>query len=259
MSDHAHDHSHAHAHAHSHEHGHGDCCEVHDHDDEPIIEDVSDQISKQKLDNHTHSHANGSSSKPEPQQAVAALDALLSKPLPTPGRPMDPPKGQGADDRHGHGDDINGYSKTFVSQQLKGAQSYYYWHSDAERRRAAGEQPAPLPMPNKLASTTAVKEKKIRGIEKYTLMDDGDVVKVYIPLEGELAGVKKEQVEIEFTDRTLLATIATEEIIYRFHIERLSYLVLPDECKFLVNKAGKLLIKLKKKNHMDMWTKLRGV
>ena len=109
MSDHAHDHSHAHAHAHSHEHGHGDCCEVHDHDDEPIIEDVSDQISKQKLDNHTHSHANGSSSKPEPQQAVAALDALLSKPLPTPGRPTDPPKGQGADDRHGHGDDINGY------------------------------------------------------------------------------------------------------------------------------------------------------
>lgn len=42
-------------------------------------------------------------------------------------------------------------SRTAASQMTRGAQSYYYWHGDAERRRAAaGEKPAPLPTPQKL-------------------------------------------------------------------------------------------------------------
>ena len=117
----------------------------------------------------------------------------------------------------------------------------------------------PVPLPQKLASTEAVREKKLRGIEKYSLLDDSDFVKVYIPLDGELLGVKKEQVECEFTDRTLLATIMTDDCIFRFHIERLSYLIVPDQSRFLVNKGGKLLLKLKKKNHLDHWAKLRGL
>ena len=34
-------------------------------------------------------------------------------------------------------------------------------------------------------------------------MDDGNVVKVYIPLEGELFGLTMEDIEIEFADRSL--------------------------------------------------------
>eukprot|EP00966_Prymnesium_polylepis_P018116 418224-Prymnesium_polylepis.1 len=42
-------------------------------------------------------------------------------------------------------------SKKVASQQVKGSQSYYYWHSDAERRRQiSGEVRAPPAAPQKL-------------------------------------------------------------------------------------------------------------
>ena len=234
-------------------------------DDEPMIEDISDQVAKQKLEqSQGHSQAVAKTEE-EPKEAAApfaptshaaALDELLSAPLPTPG-PHVPSFVEPATKEDN--DEFNSLSKTYVSQQLKGQQSYYSWHSDAERRRAAGEVAAPVPLPQKLATTEAAKEKKIRGIEKYSLLDDSDIVKVYIPLEGDLYGVKGEQVEIEFTDRTLLATIVTADAIFRFHIERLSYQIIPEQSKFLVTKKGQLLLKLKKKNHLDLWSKLRGI
>ena len=48
-------------------------------------------------------------------------------------------------------DPASDLSKTATSQQAKGAQSYYYWHGDADRRRQIGdEQPVPKPEPLKL-------------------------------------------------------------------------------------------------------------
>ena len=45
-------------------------------------------------------------------------------------------------------DDPFDMSKTEQSQHLKGNQSYYYWHGDAERRRLTGEKPVPMRRPS---------------------------------------------------------------------------------------------------------------
>ena len=67
------------------------------------------------------------------------------------------------------GEDV--LNKTTASQLTTGANSYYYWHSDAERRRQAGEQPLTVPLPKKLASSIETEVKKpIRGIEKCTFL-----------------------------------------------------------------------------------------
>ena len=60
-------------------------------------------------------------------------------------------------------------TKPEASLQIKGPQSYYYWHADSERRRANDEKPVPVPLPHKLATTVAEKEKKIKSIETFSL------------------------------------------------------------------------------------------
>ena len=149
-------------------------------------------------------------------------------------------------------------SKTDYSQQLKGSQSYYYWHGDAERRRLTGEQPVAPPLPKKLASSEVAKEKRIKAIEKHQFLDDSDLVKVYIPLDGELAGVTMDQVEAEFAEQSLMLTIETADSIFRFWIDRLSHQIDPLRCKAIIAKSGKLVVKLKKRSHMDQWRLLRG-
>ena len=70
--------------------------------------------------------------------------------------------------------DFGDMSKTTASQHLKGSQSYYYWHSDAERRRATGENPVPAPIPIRIATaSTAVDSPpgaaKLKPIESFSL------------------------------------------------------------------------------------------
>jgi len=153
----------------------------------------------------------------------------------------------------------NAMSKTEASQQIKGTQSYYYWHGDAERRRLTGEQPVPLPTPQKIMVThEQPKEKRVKPISTFSFMDDGDLVKVYIPLEAELAGVSMEQVEVEFADRALLATIELPDCIHRFSVEPLAHTVDTARCKSSITKSGKLVLKLYKRNPLDRWAKLRS-
>jgi len=155
--------------------------------------------------------------------------------------------------------DPTALSKTNASQFLKGSQSYYYWHQDQERRRANGEKPVPIPLPKKLASSEVVKEKGIKTISNFAFLDDSSMVKVYINLEGDLAGVSMSQVESEFSERTLMVTIETAETIHRFWVDRLAYDVDPLRCKVIINKSGKLVLKLHKKDHTKHWQKLRAL
>jgi len=155
--------------------------------------------------------------------------------------------------------DYDALSKTEVSQHLKGQQSYYYWHGDQERRRMTGEQPVPLAMPPKIAEhIETVKEKLVKGISTFSFLDDGNIVKVYIPLEGELVGLAIEQVDAHFEDRSLFLVIELPNVIFRFTVDRLMFPVDAGRCKVSINKSGKLLLKLYKRSHMDRWTKLRG-
>ena len=150
-------------------------------------------------------------------------------------------------------------SKTEASQQLKGNQSYYYWHSDAERRRTeTGEVPAPMPQPQKLASSEVVKEKRVKNIDTFSFLDDSDVVKIYISLEGTLAGVTISDIEAKFSERSLLVSIDTPDVTYRFVVDRLARGVDPARCKASVTKSRKLLLKLHKERHLETWTRLRA-
>ena len=154
-------------------------------------------------------------------------------------------------------------SKTEASQAVKGAQSYYYWHKDAERRRLAGEVPAPMPAPKLLETSeedrAASRQKRVKPIADFAFLDDGDVVKVYITLAGELEGVSLEDAEVEFGERSLAVTIERPEVVHRFCVEKLAHEVTPPRCKARVTKAGKLVITLFKRNHIERWAKLRAM
>lgn len=139
---------------------------------------------------------------------------------------------------------------------MKANNSYYYWHGDAERRRVTGEKPVPLPTPKKLDSYEVAKERRVKAIESFTFLDDGDVIKVYIALEGPLAGIASSDVEAEFSERSLVVTLNSPEMIFKFTVDRLAHSVDALRCKTSVTKSRKLLLKLHKRNHLDKWQKL---
>ena len=66
------------------------------------------------------------------------------------------------------------------------------------------------------------------------------------------------QIELEFTTRTVMATIDSPTAIHRFYIERLAWDVDAGKCTAVITKKRMLLIKLWKVNRYELWTKLRG-
>lgn len=149
-------------------------------------------------------------------------------------------------------------SKTEFSRVNAGQNSYYYWHGDAERRRQTGETAVPLPVPHMLASGAVAKQKPVKAIDTFTFLDDDNVVKVYISLEGALADVRSSDVETEFSERSLAVTINTPEATFKFLVDRLTHSVDALRCKASITKSRKLLLKLFKRSHLDKWAKLRA-
>ena len=195
--------------------------------------------------------------------------------------------------------DFGEMSKTTASQQLRGNQSYYYWHLDAERRRSAGEDPVPAPIPRCIATTSTAATASADGppsaarvkkpIESFSLYaallqtlhassccmnpharlhcppdacalssDDGDLIKIYIALEGELAGVTMGNVDAEFAERSLRISVIGTSTLQCFTVDRLMYAVEAAKCKAVVTKSGKLVVKLHKRNPIERWSKLRS-
>ena len=117
----------------------------------------------------------------------------------------------------------------------------------------------PVSAPPKIAThVETTRQKPVKGIATFSFLDDGNVVKVYIPLEGELASLSMDQVETQFTDRSLTLSVELPAAVHRFTVDRLMFPVDENRCKVSINKAGKLLVRLFKRDHMQRWTKLRA-
>jgi len=132
---------------------------------------------------------------------------------------------------------------------------YHYWHGNVP----AG---APAPTPQMLASETVESALPEVTIENYGFMDDDDVVKVYIALEGDLQGVTADGVTLDVTSKfdvgKLNLAVRGTKSMHTLKAEKLFHDVDPEGCKFKVlSKKGKLVLTLKKKNPHDPWEGLR--
>jgi len=129
-------------------------------------------------------------------------------------------------------------NKTQQSQNLKGSQSYYYWHNGV----AKGENAAPKPTPQLLSSSKiATTDVPVVNITTYSFLDDDNVVKVYIPLEGPLANLSPDAIECEFSSHSLLVTLRPSGAHHRLWVEKLAHEVDPPRCKSKVVKQKKLV------------------
>lgn len=101
-------------------------------------------------------------------------------------------------------------------------------------------------------------------ISKFAFMDDDDVVKVYIDLEGDLEGRVTGDVEFEVkADQfnpvcSMLVHIKGKQHLHRLYVSNLMHLVVPEQCSFkILAKKPKLVIKLTKKDKV-YWEDLRA-
>ena len=114
----------------------------------------------------------------------------------------------------------------------------------------AGEKPVPASAPPKIAThVETTREKPVKGISTFSFLDDDNIVKIYIALEGELAGLS--------IDHSLQLSIELPGAIHRFAIDRLMFPVDETRCKVSINK-GKLIVRLFKRDHNQNWAKLRA-
>merc|ERR1711907_519016 len=82
-----------------------------------------------------------------------------------------------------------------VDEVAVGSSGYHYWHDTVSK----GENAAPMPEHKAIAvekEATPVEDKAVT-IDNFAFLDDDDVVKVYIKLEGDLASVTTEAVEFK--------------------------------------------------------------
>ena len=94
--------------------------------------------------------------------------------------------------------------------------SGYYLHIEPS---AAIPTPPPPLLGTEVAATGEVKQV---SIEKYALLDEGDpTLRVFIALEGELAGVRQEDVESVFKSWELKVTVTTAHAVHRLNVREL--------------------------------------
>jgi len=141
---------------------------------------------------------------------------------------------------------------------------YSYWHDKV----AKGEDAAPLPEHKPIAAgaatnATSLPEDTAITIDKFAFMDDDEVVKVYVTLEDDLAGVDASAVEFHVEaakfDPTcsMLLHVRGQKHLHRMYVSHLMHQVVPSECKFKVTAKGKLIVTLKKLEKV-YWEGLRA-
>eukprot|EP00900_Chrysochromulina_parva_P003886 jgi/Chrpa1/13499/Chrysochromulina_OHIO_Genome00019104-RA len=146
---------------------------------------------------------------------------------------------------------------------------YHYWHDKV----AQGEAAAPKPEPKLLAAeTTEVKGPAPKTLDSFAFLDDGEVVKVYISLEGDLCAVADEHVTATFhkqkfnDDSSMEVFVKGTSATHLLACPKLGGAIVPDECKWKINKKNKkLIVTLKKVNlgtaqnpHHPPWNGLRS-
>jgi len=150
---------------------------------------------------------------------------------------------------------LEGISKTEASQEEAGANSYYYWHSKVPQGASAAPKPTPQLLSTGSASTAPTATK---AIGSYSLLDEGEVLKVYVSLEGELDQVNADSIEAAFEKRTIAVTLTTPQAVHKLHVPTLAHEILPEKCKTKVTKSRKLIVSLAKKDVTRQWKALRA-
>ena len=150
---------------------------------------------------------------------------------------------------------LQNVSKTEASQQESGTNSYYYWHSKVPQGEAAAPKPTPV-----LLATDSAKSgpTSTKAISAYSLLDEGEVLKIYVKLEGELDQVNADDIEAEFAKRSCTITLMTPSTLHRLHVPTLMHEILPEKCKTKVTKSRKLIIALAKRDVSREWKALRA-
>jgi len=140
---------------------------------------------------------------------------------------------------------------------------YHYWHDKV----AKGPEAVPVVDPPLLEKAVVPEARKIKAIEKYSFLDDGDFVKIYVPLEGDLDGAKSEGVQSNFDTTAMHVLVEGTSFTHRLQVDNLAHAIRPHESKTKITKSGKLIISLKKapgfvagrpSKSMDQWDQLRG-
>ena len=135
---------------------------------------------------------------------------------------------------------------------------YHYWHSKVGTE-------APPPEPKLLASESAPSSMPEKSITSFAFMDDDeeDVVKVYITLEGDLAGITADAVDAKFTcapvthESALMLRVRGAHFMHILAAERLCGPIVPEHCKTKVTKKGKLIVTMAKAAKIP-WEDLRS-
>lgn len=141
---------------------------------------------------------------------------------------------------------------------------YHYFHDKV----ASGEGAAPAPQPQKLAVEAVEGAAPVippKTIDTFSFMDDDDVVKVYVALEGDLAAVTDADISATFHKPPYNDTCSMNVVIkgekhsYQLAAEKLFGVIVVDECKCKINKKKqKLIVTLKKAGRKEPWEQLRA-
>ncbi|GIL89810.1 hypothetical protein Vretimale_16500 [Volvox reticuliferus] len=136
----------------------------------------------------------------------------------------------------------------------KREQSYYYAHAPRE----TFEPPAPLPVPVVLERSTAEAPPAIVTIFNYAWADEGELVKVYIPLEGVGAKCSDDDIKVAFEVRLFQVEVHgfKPRQIHRLLIQKLSGDIAPGDCQ-VKKLANKVVVILKKAGSHRKWYSLR--
>jgi len=141
-------------------------------------------------------------------------------------------------------------------EKLKDA-SYTYWHDKVPSG-------APKPEHKPIAVEAGCGDIPTVSIDNFGLMDDDDIVKVYVKLEGDLEGLTADAVEFKVEQAkydptcSMLLLARGKTKMHRLHAEKLRHHVEPDGCKFRISTKNSKLIVTLKKGVPEYWDALRA-
>ena len=141
---------------------------------------------------------------------------------------------------------------------------YHYFH-DKVGDGAPKPEHKPIAVTSASSGASAVEDTALT-ISNFAFMDDDDVVKVYIALEGDLDGVTMENVEFSVEAAkfdpvcSMLLHVRGRNHLHRRYVSHLMHIVVPEECKVKVlSKKAKLIVSLKKHDKEKIpWEGLRA-
>ena len=137
-------------------------------------------------------------------------------------------------------------------------EGYAYWH------KGVGSQ-APTAQPKLLASETIVGNQVVeKSIDSFGFLDDDDAVKVYITLDGDLAGATNDAVDAQFAQQKgcdefcMDIKVQGTRFCHRLAADRLAGSIKPEQCKCVASKKGDKMIVTLRKRDKRPWSELRA-